>query len=95
MSETFSLTAAIVPASRTTYVVVGLALNWLQAVIQATLVGSDGVSIVISWEGPQATTLMIALNKANLSTISLQKRVMQQAVTDAKLPGGTVTGSPD
>lgn len=95
MAETFSLTAAIVPPSRTTYVVVGLSLNWLQAVIQATLVGSDGATIVISWEGAQATTLMIALNKANLSTISLQKRVLQQAVTDSKLPAGTVSGVPD
>lgn len=94
MAEQLDLTVPIVPASRTTYSVQALMLNWLQAVIQATLLGSDGTFVVIGWEGAAATTLMIALNKANLSTISLQKRVLQQAVTDAKLPAGTVSGAP-
>lgn len=94
MAEQLDLTAPIVPPSRTTYTVQGLTLNYPAAVIQATLLGSDGVVIVIGWEGPPATALMIALNKANLSTTSLQKRVLQQAVTDSKLPAGTVSGTP-
>lgn len=95
MAETFNLTAPIVPPSRTTYAVVGLNLNKLQAVIQATLQGSDDALLVIGWEGPQALTLMAQLKKANLSVISLDKRVLQQAVTDGKLPAGTVSGIPD
>jgi len=94
MAEQLDLTAPIVPPSRTTYTVQALSLNWPQAVIQATLLGSDGVLLVVGWEGAAATTLMVALNKANLSTSSLQKRVLQQAVTDGKLPAGTVSGTP-
>lgn len=94
MAEQLDLTVPIVPPSRTTYTVQGLNLNWMQAVIQATLLGSDGVLVVIGWEGATATTLMTALNKANLATTSLQKRVLQQAVTDGKLTAGTVSGAP-
>ena len=94
MAEQLALTVAIVPPSRTTYTVQELHLNWPTAVIQAMLLGSDGVLVVVGWEGSAATTLMVALNKANLSTTSLQKRVLQQAVTDGKLPAGTVTGTP-
>ena len=42
-----------------------------------------------------ATTLLRALNTVNLSTTSLQKRVIQRLVTDGKLPAGAVTGAPD
>lgn len=94
MAEQLDLAAAIVPPSRTTYSVQALSLNWPQAVIQATLLGSDGAQIVVGWEGAAATALMVLLNKANLSVTSLQKRVLQQAVTDAKLPAGTVSGTP-
>jgi hypothetical protein len=94
MAEQLDLTAAIVPPSRTTYSVQQLHLSWDTAVIQAVLKGSDGALVVVGWEGAAATTLMISLNKANLSTTSLQKRVLQQAVTDAKLPAGTVSGTP-
>jgi hypothetical protein len=94
MAEQLDLTSPIVPPSRTTYSVQALMLNFIAAVIQATLVGSDGQLIAVTWEGATATTLMIALNKANLSVTSLQKRVLQQAVSDGKLPAGTVTGSP-
>jgi len=93
MPEQLDLTAPIV-ATRTTYSVTTLVLDFPLAVIRAGLVGSDGITVNVEWTGAAATTLMIALNKANLSTTSLQKRVLQQAVTDGKLPAGTVSGTP-
>ncbi len=41
-----------------------------------------------------ATTLMRVLNKANLFTKSLHKRIMEKAVADGKLTG-TISGPPD
>lgn len=95
MAEVLSLTTPISTAARTTYQVVALSLDLEAASIQAVLKGSDGIKITISWDGAQATSLMISLNKANLTSNSLQRRVITQALTDGKLPAGTVTGSPD
>lgn len=92
MAEQLDLTVPIV-ATRTTYVAQVLVLDFPNAVIKAGLLGSDGVTVTVEWTGAQATTLMVALNKANLSVTSLQKRVLQQAVTDGKLPAGTVSGT--
>lgn len=94
MAEQLDLTTPITQPTRTAYSVASLALDWGNEVIRVGLLGSDTVPIQIEWRGAQATTLMIALNKANLSTISLQKRILQQAVTDGKLPAGAVTGVP-
>lgn len=44
---------------------------------------------------PTGRTLLITLNKANLSTNSLQKRVLKQLASDGVIDAGTVTGSPD
>jgi len=93
MAEQLDLTTPIV-ATRTTYVAQTITLDFPNAVIKAGLLGSDGVVVNIEWTGAAATTLMVALNKANLTTTSLQKRVLQQAVTDGKLPAGTVSGTP-
>lgn len=91
MAEQLTLTIPIV-ATRTTLSLQTLVLDFPNAVIRAGLTGSDGNDVTVEWTGAAATTLMIALNKANLSTTSLQKRVLQQAVTDGKLTAGTVTG---
>src|SRR5207249_4446898 len=94
MAEVLTLSAPIVPPSRTTYQVTRLVLDLNAKVIQAWLLGSDGVELDVEWNGAQAVTLMTALNTANLSTVSLVKRVLQQAVTDGLLPAGTVSGTP-
>jgi hypothetical protein len=65
-----------------------------RASIRAWLVGENGLEKLCQWDGATADTLIIALNKANLTTISLEKRVLNQAVTDGKL-SGTISGSPD
>lgn len=71
-----------------------LHLNWRQATIKAGFEGDNGEYTSIGWEGTDATTLMIALNKADLSVKSLHKRIMEKAVSDGKL-SGTISGTPD
>lgn len=47
----------------------------------------DGREIRVVWTGAAADALMMALNKANLSTQSLQQRILAQAITDGKIVG--------
>lgn len=56
---------------------------------------SGGRSIECRWDGAPAQALLVALNKANLTTLSLEKRVTQQCQTDGKLPAGAISGVPD
>lgn len=98
-------TPEIVPQVTTTsYRVVGLSLDWERTTIVIRVRGSNGEVKTFVYGGsdpstPQAakdkaTALMIALNKANLSVKSLQRRVLEQLATDGLLVGG-VTGAPD
>jgi len=53
----------------------------------------NGREIIAEWNGPTADALLLALNKANLTTQSLAQRVFTQAIADGKLAGtqsGTV-----
>ena len=54
-----------------------------------------GKRIPVIYEGPIATTLMLQLNKVNLSTQSLHQRVMTRLLADGKIPAGTASGVPD
>jgi hypothetical protein len=47
------------------------------------------------YEGETALTMMRQLNKANLSTLSLHRRILERLAADGKLPSGTITGDPD
>ncbi len=49
---------------------------------------------LFTYEGSTAVTLILALNKANLSITSLQRRILERLVADGKLTG-TVSGTPD
>ena len=55
---------------------------------------SGGRSVECRYEGAVAETLIIALNKANLSTTSLEKRVTAQCQADGLLGAGVITGVP-
>jgi hypothetical protein len=90
--ESLTLT---VPQSVTSYRVLKLVLDWSEARIKVELADQAGVVIRAEYGGAEATALMVSLNKANLSTNSLHKRILQQLATDGKLPAGTVTGAPD
>lgn len=92
MAEALTLTT---PQSVTDYTIDMLKLSWSEASIVVLLHDTQGDKFKCTYTGQAATDLMIALNKANLSTNSLQKRILNQLVTDGKLPPGTVTGIPD
>ena len=92
--EILTLTSPIVPPSITTWRVSYLALNWDGESITVGLRGSNGETKNHSYSGATAISLMTALNKANLSTISLHRRIINQLVTDGVILG-TVSGSPD
>jgi hypothetical protein len=55
---------------------------------------ADGKRIVCDYEGAEAETLIVALNKVNLSTTSLEKRLIQRCQADGKLGAGTIVGVP-
>lgn len=90
--ETLTLT---VPEANAAYEIVSLSLHWNQSLIRCTVKDGGGKNVTHLYEGPAALTLMRQLNTANLSTASLHKRLLDRLVADGRLPGGTVTGSPD
>jgi len=95
MSELLTLTDAIVPPTRTTYAFKSLYFDWPGQAIQVVVTGSDGVDVEGRWFGAEAELLMRAINVANLTVMSLQKRIFLKMIADGKLPAGTVTGEPD
>ena len=91
--ESLDLTTPETKPSVTSCEVARLVFDWRAARIEITLkCQTDDKQFV--YDGTTATDMMKALNKANLSTNSLHKRVMNQLVTDGKL-AGSVVGSPD
>lgn len=93
MAEQIDLTAPVTQPSILNYIVSCLSLDWSNARITITLQDNTGASIVLSYTGATATALMVALNKANLTANSMQKRIFTQLIADGKL-SGTVSGVP-
>jgi len=94
MAELLTLTTPVTTPTLTTYAVRMISMDLDVPAILIRLKGTNGEVKVCSYNGATDTTLMIALNKANLSTTSLQKRVLQQLIADGEL-SGTISGSPD
>jgi hypothetical protein len=44
--------------------------------------------------GTEAQTLIVALNKADLSVKSLERRVLEHLIAEGKIPPATITGTP-
>jgi len=76
------------------YEVSSLNLRFLEGLIEIEMTNTNGDRLIHLIQNPQATVLMRALNKADLSTNSLQKRIMERLVTDGVLTG-TISGVPD
>lgn len=95
MTEKLVLTTAISYTQTIEYFVDRCDLNWRQAVIHIELHDNVDKRFEHSYYGSTALTLMIALNKANLSTKSLHKRIIEQLQADGILPAGSISGSPD
>ena len=94
MAEQLNLSAPIVPPAITNYRVMVLELNWKAAYIGIGLEGPNGEPFRHSYTGATATTLMTALNKANLTSNSLHRCVIQRLIDDGVI-AGTISGSPD
>ena len=92
--EQLDLTTPLTYPSTTNWKVVKLALDWYGQFIEIGLLGSNGERKAHSYSGSTALTLMNQLNTLNLSTISLQKRVLNRLVSDGVI-AGTVSGLPD
>ena len=71
-----------------------LVFNPDDSVVTVTLVGVNGEKMTHTWRGATAGANIVALNKMNLSTITLNKRIMNLLISDGVLPG-TVTGAAD
>lgn len=96
MAEIVQLTTPeITPQITTTdYRVFYLLLDWERASIVIHLRGTNGERKEARYDGAEATTLMVGLNKANLTIKSLHRRILERLIADGKL-SGTVSGSPD
>lgn len=90
--EIFTRTVPIPAVSQ--FTVSTLYLDWPGQVIQVTLSGANGQKLTHGWHGATATTLIVQLNKANLSTTSLHRRVIDRLISDGVL-SGSVAGAPD
>ena len=62
--------------------------------IQVIFVGLNGHRLMHTWRGAGAHADIIALNKANLTTNSLQKRIFTKALNDGVF-AGTISGTAD
>jgi hypothetical protein len=100
MAETFDLTDPVVrpsPDPITKYRVIRFFINQTTNESRLTIAVRDNVGGVIEAQylGPAADVLISALNTANLSTKSLQKRVLERMAVDGFLLAGSVSGTPD
>ena len=98
MAEQVNLTAPITPPTLSNYKVEKLDLDLGQvealAEIFILLRGTNGGVFIYRYSGATARTLILQLNVVNLSTTSLQKRILQRLIADGVL-SGTITGTPD
>ena len=100
MAEQFDLDTPEV-TTRNSFRVVSIFLvyeNNNNNLVEVTFHDNNGRRITGSYSGDNTSDAhedIKALNKANLSSNSLQKRIMNQFEIRGVLPSGDVTGSPD
>lgn len=92
--EQIDLTTPITTPSITSFKVVKLILDIEGQGIIITLKSNTNERMEIAYNGAEALALMVAMNKMNFTTISIQKKILQKLITDGKLPG-TISGLPD
>lgn len=104
MSEEIAFTApvqAVTDPGATRFRITVMVLDWEHARIAITLREWDGGAftsgkrIQAEYTDATATTIMTALNKANLSVQSLHQRVLTRLIADGKIPSGTLAGAVD
>jgi hypothetical protein len=100
MAESLVLTAPIVPPTPPTlaeYQVIrfGLDRATSESFVMFVVRSNTGRIVEAKYVGAAADAMISALNTVNLSTKSLQKRILERMVADGFIPAGTVTGTPD
>ncbi len=84
-----------VQAGTSVYIIKELNFDWGNKTIVIVLRGSGGEhKEVVYREEDGSVTLMRSLNKADLSTKSLHRRVMEKLIADGRL-AGSISGTPD
>ncbi len=84
-----------VQAGTSTYSVAQLTLDWEHGRIAIRLVGGNGERReVVFGDADNARAMMQALNKMDLSTKSLHRRIMEKLIADGHLVG-SISGVPD
>lgn len=89
----------LVDAGVSTLRVESVVFNWRYALIRVRLTEWNAVtsqwgthSVDVTYAEADATALMLALNKANLTTRSLHQRILDKLIADGKIQPGTVSG---
>lgn len=97
MAERVTLTTPETKPNNTGYQITSLLLDVAGARIMIQLAGDNGESKTVIYSSsttPTAQTLMTGLNKANLTTRSLNQRIFDRLITDGHLVGA-VAGTVD
>lgn len=95
MAEKLTLAAPQTFPSILDFSVERMDLNRRDSRIHIEVISNTGVRKEHDYVGADAMTKMIALNKANLSIKSLERRIIEQLQADGVLPAGTISGTPD
>lgn len=101
MAERLNLTNPIIRPTIISYRISSILLDWDSlgddsgpGTIYIKIVGSDGSSLEFRYDGVIAHNLMSTLNNANLSTKSLQRRILEKLSLDNNNLKGNITGTP-
>lgn len=70
-----------------------LALDWKTSTIQIKI-GYGDITQLFTYSGTEARNLMVALNKMDLRTNTLNKRILNKLINDGQI-SGTVSGTPE
>lgn len=71
-----------------------ITLDSSKSSIQVTLIGENGKTFEYAWTGSLADADIVSLNKVNLSTTSLNRRIINKLIADGVIVG-TASGTPD
>jgi hypothetical protein len=100
MAESHTLADPVIfpaPPQLTDYRVIRFFIDRSTSEAQLLMAVRSNTDVVVEarYSGAAADTLIAALNTANLSIKSLQRRVLERMVADGFLAAGSVTGTPD
>lgn len=94
-AERIDLTAPDqVRSGTSSYQIVSVHFEWDRGRIEINLVGENGETKSIAYDDPEGRALMVAMNRMDFSSVSLQRRIMNKLLADGHLVGA-VSGIPD